>query len=169
VSREHLLERTQVVPVSLEEAFAFFADARNLERITPPWLRFEIVAAPERLGRGALLSYRLRLFGVPIRWRTEIVAWTPPRGFVDVQRRGPYLLWEHAHRLAAVEGGTEIYDHVRYRLFGGPVAALVQRLFVRRWLDAIFDFRAAAVVTELRRAHDEPPRRTGSTRTGRAL
>ena len=160
MSRTYVLERTQVVPVELEEAFAFFADARNLERITPPWLRFGIVDAPERLGPGAVLRYRLRLFGVPIRWRTEIVDWTPPRGFVDVQRRGPYLLWEHAHRLRAVEGGTEIYDHVRYRLFGGPLGAVARRLLVRRWLDTIFDYRAAAVLKELLRARDGRPRRT---------
>jgi ligand-binding SRPBCC domain-containing protein len=148
LSRTYVLERTQVVPVELEEAFAFFADARNLERITPGWLRFEIVEAPDRLERGSRLRYRLKLFGVPIRWRTEIVEWTPPRGFVDVQRRGPYLLWEHAHRLETVEGGTEIYDHVRYRLFGGPLGTLVHPV-VRRWLDGIFDYRAQSVAGEL--------------------
>jgi ligand-binding SRPBCC domain-containing protein len=160
VSRTYVLERTHVVPFELEEAFAFFADARNLERITPPWLGFRIVEAPERLGPGAILRYRLRLFGIPIRWRTEIVAWTPPRGFVDVQRRGPYLLWEHAHRLRPVADGTEIYDHVRYRLFGGPLGAVVHRLLVRRWLDAIFDYRSDAMVTELGRGRGGRPRRT---------
>ena len=160
MSREYVLERTQVVPFELEEAFAFFADARNLERITPPWLRFEIVEAPAQLGRGARLRYRLRLFGVPIRWRTEIVEWTPPRGFVDRQRRGPFLLWEHAHRLRAVEGGTEIYDHVRYRLFLGPLGDVIRRVLVRGWVEGIFDHRAEAVVTELRRARSGRPRRT---------
>jgi ligand-binding SRPBCC domain-containing protein len=155
-----VLERTQVVPLPLDDAFAFFADARNLERITPAWLRFEIVEAPERLGLGSVLRYRLRLFGVPIRWRTEIVEWTPPRGFVDVQRRGPYLLWEHTHRLRPVDGGTEIYDHVRYRLFGGPFGDVARRLLVRRWVEGIFDYRARVVVTEMRRAHDGLPRRT---------
>lgn len=157
---EYVLERTQVLPVPIEEAFAFFADARNLERITPPWLRFRIVEAPERLERGAGLRYRLTLFGIPIRWRTEIVEWTPPRGFVDVQRRGPFLLWEHTHRLRTVGTGTEIYDHVRYRLFLGPVGALVRRLLVRGWVEGIFDYRAAAVPTLLRRAPAAPPRRT---------
>jgi ligand-binding SRPBCC domain-containing protein len=159
VSREYVLERTQVVPFELEEAFAFFADARNLERITPPWLRFEIVDAPEELRAGARLRYRLRLFGIPIRWRTEIVSWTPPHGFVDRQRRGPFLLWEHAHRLRPVEGGTEIYDHVRYRLFLGPLGDVVRRLLVRGWVEGIFDYRAEVVVTELRRARAGQPRR----------
>ena len=143
------LERTQVVPVPIDEAFAFFAEARNLEAITPPWLRFRIVAAPARLARGAHLTYRLRLFGVPIRWRTEIVAWQPPHGFTDLQRSGPYPLWEHTHRLTSVDGGTEIYDHVAYRVPLEPLASLVAPLTVARWLDAIFDHRAARVAAIL--------------------
>ncbi len=158
---DHVLERTQVVPVAIEDAFAFFADARNLERITPPWLRFRIVEAPEELAAGARLRYRLTLFGIPIRWRTEIVAWNPPRGFVDVQRRGPFLLWEHSHRLTAVEGGTEIYDHVRYRLFLGPVGGVVRRLLVRGWVEGIFDYRAREVPGLLTAAPGARPRRTG--------
>lgn len=162
VTREYALERTQVVPVPLEEAFAFFADARNLEQITPPWLRFRIREAPAELGPGARLRYRLRLFGIPIGWRTEIVEWSPPRSFTDVQRRGPFLLWEHTHRLTAVEGGTEIYDHVRYRLFLGPVGALIRRLVVGGWVEGIFDYRAEALVPLLsRRAPAAQPRRTG--------
>ena len=145
MSREYTLERTQVVPVPIEEAFALFADAANLERITPPWLRFRIVEAPRELGPGARLRYRLRLFGVPIRWRTEIVEWNPPRRFVDIQRRGPFRLWEHEHRLTPVAGGTEIQDRVHYRLFLGPVGALVRSLVVRGWLDGIFDYRAEVV------------------------
>jgi hypothetical protein len=139
---EFTLERSQVVAAGPEEAFAFFADPRNLEAITPPWLRFRIVAAPERLERGSFLRYRLRLFGVPIRWRTEIVDWRPPRSFTDVQLSGPYPLWEHTHRLSPAPGGTEIYDLVRYRLHGGALAPLVRRLAVGRWLDEIFDYRA---------------------------
>jgi hypothetical protein len=139
---EFTFERSQVVAAGPEQAFAFFADPRNLEAITPPWLRFRIVEAPERLERGSFLRYRLRLFGAPIRWRTEIVDWRPPRSFTDVQLSGPYPLWEHTHRLSPAPGGTEIYDLVRYRLHGGALAPLVQRLAVGRWLDEIFDYRA---------------------------
>ena len=156
MSREYTLERRQVVPVPIEEAFAFFSDARNLELITPPWLRFRIVEAPRELGPGARLRYRLRLFGVPIRWRTEIVEWKPPRRFVDVQRRGPFLLWEHEHRLTPVSGGTEIHDRVRYRLFLGPVGALVRSLVVRGWLDGIFDYRAEVAPGLLKPASARP-------------
>jgi ligand-binding SRPBCC domain-containing protein len=158
---DYVLERTQLVPVPIEKAFAFFSAARNLEQITPPWLRFRIVEAPDELGPGARLRYRLTLFGLPIRWRTEIVAWTPPRGFVDVQRRGPFRLWEHTHRLTPVEGGTEIYDHIRYRLFFGPLGALVQRLLVRGWVEGIFDYRAEQVPGLLTEAPAARPRRTG--------
>jgi ligand-binding SRPBCC domain-containing protein len=160
MSRPYVLERIQVVPVPIDTAFAFFADARNLERITPAWLRFRIVEAPAALSAGARLRYRLTLFGIPIRWRTEIVAWTPPRGFVDVQRRGPFLLWEHTHRLRPVAGGTEIYDNVRYRLFLGPLGALVRRLVIRGWLERIFDYRAAQVPSLLTRVPAARPRRT---------
>ncbi len=132
------LQRTQVVAASADAAWSFYSDAANLEAITPPWLRFRIDEAPQALGQGSLLRYRLHLFGIPIRWLTEIRVWLPPRSFVDVQLRGPYLLWEHTHRLVPVAGGTEIHDHVRYRPPGGRVADLV----VRPLLDAIFDYRA---------------------------
>ena len=136
-----VLEREQVVAASLEEAFAFFGDPRNLERITPPWLHFRILDAPRELTAGSLLHYRLRLFGIPIGWRTRIAAWEPPHRFVDVQLRGPYRLWEHTHELEPVAGGTLIRDRVRYRI---PLQALARRP-VERWLRAIFDYRAAAM------------------------
>jgi ligand-binding SRPBCC domain-containing protein len=147
-----VLERSQVVPVGVEAAFAFFADAWNLERITPPWLRFRILEAPEVLQRGALLAYRLRLFGVPIRWRTEIADWRPPYGFTDVQLTGPYRRWEHTHRLTPVDGGTEIQDRVLYRLPFEPLAGVLAPATVDRWLKAIFDYRAREVASLLRRA-----------------
>jgi ligand-binding SRPBCC domain-containing protein len=136
--RTFTLERTQVVAAPLERAWAFYASPRNLQAITPPWLFFRIDEAPDQLAAGSRLRYRLRLFGVPIGWLTEIRQWVPPRSFVDVQLRGPYRLWEHTHRLSPVPGGTEIHDHVRYQVLGG---ALVD-LLVRRWLRAIFDYRA---------------------------
>jgi len=147
----NVLERTQVLPVPLEPTFAFFADPLNLEAITPPWLGFRILEAPAELERGSRLRYRLRLFGVPIGWRTEISEWRPPRPFRDTPLAGPYRLWVHTHRFSAVAGGTEIYDHVRYRLPGGPLAPLAHRLVVRRWLDEIFDFRAARLAVLLAR------------------
>jgi hypothetical protein len=143
--REYSLERTQVVPVPLEQAFAFFADAHNLERITPPWLRFRIAEVPDELAVGARLRYRLSLFGIPIRWRTEIVAWNPPRSFVDVQRRGPFRLWEHTHRLTP---GRRRDGDLRPRPLPAlprPARRLVGRLLVRGWVEGIFDYRAERV------------------------
>jgi len=142
------LSRTQLIPRPLGETFAFFSDAHNLEAITPPWLHFRILEAPGQVRRGALLRYRLRLFGVPVRWKTEIVDWRPPRSFTDLQLRGPYRLWEHTHRFRAVAGGTEMHDFVRYRVSGGPLAPLAARLFVGRWVEEIFSYRARRL-TEL--------------------
>lgn len=139
---DRVLERSQVVPVGVDEAFAFFADPWNLEAITPPWLRFQIVEAPAALKRGSSLAYHLRLFGVPIRWRTEIADWRPPSGFTDVQLAGPYRRWEHTHLLRPAAGGTEIRDRVLYRLPYEPLAGLLAPLTVRPWLTAIFDYRA---------------------------
>lgn len=131
------------MPVDL--AFAFFADPWNLEAITPPWLRFRILEAPPVLTAGSVLRYRLRVFGVSVRWLTEITEWVECRSFTDVQRRGPYASWVHTHRFAEADGGTEIYDHVAYRLPLGQAGDVVRRARVGRWLDEIFDFRARAI------------------------
>ena len=163
--RISVLERTQRVSRDLDQVFAFFADPQNLAAITPPWLEFRIVEAPPKVYPGALIRYRLRLKGVPIRWLTEIKEWQPRRSFTDVQRVGPYRLWEHTHRLAVVPEGTEIYDHVRYRVPGGPLARLVER-FVRQMLDEIFDYRARQVAELFAVGQDEVEgaRRQGHTR-----
>jgi ligand-binding SRPBCC domain-containing protein len=137
----HTITREQRLEGTPDEVFPFFGDAGNLEAITPPWLGFRIDSAPAELGRGAFLRYRLALFGVPVRWTTVIARWHPPRSFVDLQLSGPYLLWEHTHRLSAVPGGTEIHDHVRYRVPGGPFAPFVEPV-VGRLLAAIFDYRS---------------------------
>jgi ligand-binding SRPBCC domain-containing protein len=140
-----------VLPRPPDEVFAFFAAPRNLEAITPGWLCFRIVAAPDRLERGSVIRYRLRLFGVPIRWKAEIVDWREPRTFTDVQISGPYPLWVHTHRFTPVPDGTEVYDAVRYQVPGGPAAGLVGRL-VGRWLDEIFDYRRERLEELLERA-----------------
>jgi ligand-binding SRPBCC domain-containing protein len=140
--RELALERTQVVRREIEDVFAFFGDPWNLEAITPPWLRFRIVAAPHVLEHGSLIRYRLRLFGVPIRWLTEIRTWRPPRTFTDVQRASPYRLWEHTHRFRRIGTSTEVYDHVRYAVPAGALGIAADRILVARWLDSIFAYRA---------------------------
>ena len=127
----------------IDEVFAFFADAFNLEQITPPWLHFHVLTpAPIAMQPGTLIDYKLRLHGIPIRWRSEITAWQPPFFFIDEQRKGPYRLWHHEHRFEPRDGGTLVTDHVDYRVIGGR---LVNRFFVRRDLDRIFAFRHAAM------------------------
>jgi len=121
------------------EIFPFFAEASNLEALTPPWLQFEVLTpAPIEMRVGALIDYRIRVHGIPIRWRTEIAEWRPPHRFVDVQLRGPYTLWHHTHTFEEREGGTLCLDHVRYRPRGG---VLVNWLFVRRDVERIFRYR----------------------------
>jgi ligand-binding SRPBCC domain-containing protein len=145
--RIHVLHREQLLPGSPDEVFPFFADARNLEAITPPLLRFRVVTPePLQMRIGTFIRYRLRLHGVPVRWDTTIQEWSPPHRFVDVQVRGPYALWHHTHDFEAVgDGATLMRDTVRYAIGFGPLGAAAHRLVVRRDLEAIFDYRAATV------------------------
>jgi ligand-binding SRPBCC domain-containing protein len=142
----HVLERSQWLPGAPEDVFGFFADALNLERITPDWLGFRVLTpGPIVMKRGTLIEYRLRLHGVPIRWLTRIEVWEPPVRFVDVQVRGPYRLWHHTHSFERQGDGTRIRDTVRYALPYGPLGELARRVFVARDLARIFDFRQEAV------------------------
>lgn len=135
----HELTDELIVPRPLDEVFAFFADAENLEAITPPWLRFEITSPrPISMGTGTLIDYRLRLHGVPIRWRTRIRVWEPPFLFVDEQLRGPYRRWVHEHTFERHPEGTRVRDRVEYSHLGGP---LVHRWLVGPDLDRVFAYR----------------------------
>ncbi len=137
-----LLERSQLVPAPRAEVFAFFADARNLEAITPEFLRFRLVTpGPIPMAAGTLIEYRLSLYGVGFRWRTRIDVWEPGTRFVDVQLSGPYRLWRHTHSFEDAPGGTRVGDRVEYDLPLGPLGALAHALLVRRALRRIFDHR----------------------------
>jgi hypothetical protein len=139
---EHVLEREQVVPGDPAEVWGFFADALNLEAITPPFLRFRVVSPqPVLMGVGTLIEYRLRLHGVPVAWLTRIEEWKPGVRFVDRQLRGPYALWHHTHSFEPHPGGTLVRDRVRYAIPLGPLGELAHALFVRRDVERIFDFR----------------------------
>jgi hypothetical protein len=143
----HTLRREQLLDAPADVVFAFFADARNLEAITPPLLRFSVVTpSPIEMAVGTFIQYRLRWHGVPIRWDTLIQAWEPPRRFVDVQVRGPYRLWHHTHEVQALDGGrSRMRDTVRYAIGFGPAGALAHGLMVGRDLETIFDYRARRV------------------------
>lgn len=136
------LERSLFLPRPRHEVFAFFSDAGNLERITPPFLHFHITTpGPIVMRAGALIDYNLRLYGIPIRWRTVIETFDPPVSFSDVQLRGPYRRWHHRHEFLEVSGGTEMRDSVDYDLPFPIFAPIVHPLFVRRSVQKIFDYR----------------------------
>lgn len=138
------LHTRQVLPAPLDRVFAFFANAANLQVLTPPFLHFRILTPlPIQMREGAIIDYAIRLHGLPIRWRTRINTWEPGRRFVDEQIRGPYRLWIHEHTFEPVDGGTLVADHVRYEVPGG---ALIDRLAVRPRLDRIFAYRAEATL-----------------------
>lgn len=134
------------LPLPRPQVFEFFADAGNLDAITPPWLNFHIVTPrPIEMRPGALIDYKLRVRGVPISWRTEIAAWDPPFKFVDQQLKGPYKKWVHTHTFEEKEGGTLIRDHVEYAVPGGILSPIVHRLFVKSDVEKIFKFRTQSI------------------------
>jgi ligand-binding SRPBCC domain-containing protein len=127
------------LPAPLDEVFEFFSNATNLETLTPPWLKFEVLTpSPIEMKPSTLIDYRLRMRGLPIRWQSEITEWSPPQRFVDEQRKGPYRLWHHTHTFAEKDGGTLVGDIVSYAVPGG---SFINTLFVKRDVQNIFAYR----------------------------
>jgi ligand-binding SRPBCC domain-containing protein len=146
-----VLERRQWLPLALERTFAFFAEPANLPRITPPWLGFRILTPlPVTMARGLRLDYRVRVLGVPVRWRSVINLYDPPRAFCDTQLLGPYRRWGHTHRFWAQDGGTVVHDRVVYEPPLGPLGTLLDAIMIRRQLAAIFDYRRERIAALLR-------------------
>lgn len=146
----HTLSRSQIVPRPLDEVFAFFSDASNLELLTPAFLRFHILTpTPIVMAVGAQIDYRISLWGVPTRWRTRITDWQPGVRFVDEQESGPYAVWRHTHEFEAQGRSTIIRDRVEYVERFGPLGQVAHVLFVGRMLDRIFDYRRAATTRVL--------------------
>ncbi|MEO8846924.1 MAG: SRPBCC family protein [Kofleriaceae bacterium] len=145
----YILERHQHVAAPRREVFAFFADAANLEQMTPRGLGFTILTRPPIVMRaGARIDYRIKLHGLPMTWHTLIEQLEPDQRFIDVQLKGPYAVWRHTHSFAdAPDGGTELGDRIVYELPLGPLGKIAHALFVKRQLEQIFDYRAR-VMTE---------------------
>lgn len=131
------------LPRPRDEVFAFFAGAANLDAITPPFLRFRtITPAPIEMRPGTLIDHRLRIRGVPVKWRSKITVWDPPSRFVDEQVRGPYRMWRHQHDFEESDGGTLVRDTVQYAV---PFDFLVHELLVRREVERIFAYRTESL------------------------
>ncbi len=152
------------LPLPRTDVFTFFADATNLERITPPMLSFKVLTAlPIQMHPGTLIDYRIGLRGIPMRWRTEITAWDPPTRFADTQVRGPYREWVHTHTFEDEDGGTLMRDEVRYQVPGPTLLGrLAHACVVRRDVTRIFEFRHLALQQALGLSE-------GTTRVGPVL
>ena len=147
---EHVLTRKQSINLRIEKTFEFFADAANLEKITPPELQFNIITPqPIMIEKGTFIDYTLKLRGFPVKWRTEISQWEPPFSFIDRALKSPYSQWIHLHKFESnAEGGTDMVDEVRYRLPFEPFGDLFH-WYVKRELDYIFDYRRDTVASLL--------------------
>ena len=136
----------QFVPAPVESVFSFFAEARNLEHITPEFLKFKIVKmSTEQIQQGSLIDYKLKVHGLPIGWRTHIDSWNPPHTFSDTQTKGPYKLWHHTHKFRPVKGGTLMIDEVRYKVPFKALGSLVAGSFVESDIQTIFDYRRKVI------------------------
>jgi ligand-binding SRPBCC domain-containing protein len=143
LERGNLLEARSELARPVDDVFDFFANAHNLQALTPPFLHFEILTPdPIIMREGTVIDYRLRLRGIPVRWRSEVTAWEPPQRFVDTQLRGPYRWWIHEHRFDHIGGGTLMTDRVEYGVLGGD---LVHRAFVAPDLRRVFEYRAERI------------------------
>lgn len=151
MSRRAIFERTTQIHASLADVFDFFSTPENLGRITPPHMRFRILAGPNRrLREDDRISYQFRIFGIPMRWQTHIDLWRDGEAFADLQERGPYKYWRHLHSFEETNGIVEMHDRVEYELPFGALGAIFGGWLVRRQLRAIFEYRANVITAVFR-------------------
>lgn len=144
--RIYRLQRSQLLPATVRQAWDFFSDPQNLSRITPPWLGFTITSATPPMAAGLILTYTITPFwGLRRDWVSEITHVQPPHSFVDEQRSGPYRYWHHHHRFQPVDGGVNVEDVVHYALPFGMLGRIAHRCIVRPRLELIFDYRREAL------------------------
>jgi ligand-binding SRPBCC domain-containing protein len=147
MKKQYIFESEMLIPESRDRVFEFFRDAENLQKLTPPWLDFKILTPiPIDIREGQIIDYRLKLWGLPFSWKTEISQWQPPHKFQDIQITGPYKLWVHTHTFEEVEDGTLMRDQVRYLPRGSILAPWINRLFVARNIRMIFKYREKSIM-----------------------
>jgi hypothetical protein len=163
---EEVFFAEQYLPWRPEKVFPFFADAKNLERITPETLSFKIIGSPPAtVGAGTEIQYSLKIHGVPASWKTLIKEWNPPKSFVDVQLNGPYTLWHHSHEFLPLSDGTLMRDRIRYRVPFGAIGGLIAGAFVKNDVRKIFDFRRKYIAKNLQAILEASPESAASSAT----
>ena len=146
--QDQVFQQTIFVKAPIEKVFEFFSDAKNLEFITPPLLQFKILDQnTPTIQKGTIFTYKLKIHGVPIKWKTLIEEWEPHSYFVDSQMKGPYKKWHHTHRFQATHDGTLVEDTVLYRLHFGYLGQLLTGRWVRRDIEKIFSFREKMIAS----------------------
>ena len=144
----HLLKKETIVNAPLAEVWRFFSDPHNLEKITPAYMKFQVLKCPNvvEVYDGMIIEYKVRpILNYPMKWTTLITKVEPQKYFTDTQTRGPYSLWEHTHYFEQTANGTKMIDEVRYALPLGILGSIAHNLFVRKQLEVIFQFREKVI------------------------
>lgn len=145
IKNAHYLHMKQWIPVPINKVWDFFSSIYNLEKITPPWLKFKIRScSTERIKKGTQIKYDLSIHGVPFSWRSNISIWNPQNNFSDEQEKGPYKIWSHSHIFQEIAGGTLIEDRVEYQMPLFPFGQVVLP-FIKKDLSEIFTYRRKAI------------------------
>jgi ligand-binding SRPBCC domain-containing protein len=138
------IKREQFLPATMDDAWEFFSSPENLAKITPSRLQFRILSKSggSAMYEGQIIRYKIKVLpGIVTGWVTEIVQVEKPYRFTDIQRSGPYALWQHQHTFKPADGGVQMIDEVTYAIPFGWLGRFAHLIFVRRELNTIFDYR----------------------------
>ena len=136
------LNSYQFIPHPINRVFGFFSKPENLEKITPNTLHFKILAdLPIDMKVDQEIDYKIRIRGIPMRWRSKILSYDPPNSFIDEQIKGPYALWHHTHNFIEKDGGTYIHDIVKYKIPYGFIGRFLNKVWISKDLNSIFSYR----------------------------
>lgn len=145
--KTHTLTRHTTIEKPIDEVFDFFTKAENLNKIIPPDLHFEMITKlPISIKKGTVIDYKIKIAGIPFKWKTEITEWNPPYSFEDTQVKGPYKIWIHKHKFESKNGFTLMTDIINYLSPGGIFEFVPHRLFVKKKVESIFDFREKSLI-----------------------